>query len=81
MMFDFSKPKNNYNLKVRVKLYDVSMSRRISQSELSELSGVANGYISELESGLKVPSILTICKLAKALECNPKELYICYESI
>lgn len=61
------------------KLYlkEIRRQRGISQLELSRRSGVSYGYISELENELKIPTIDTICKLAKALGCKPEELFRC----
>lgn len=61
------------------KLYlkEIRRQRGISQLELSRRSGVSYGYISELENGMKSPTIDTICKLSKALDCKPEELFKC----
>ncbi len=44
--------------------------------QLSYISGVSHGYISELENNFKSPSIDILCKLARALKCKPEDLYI-----
>lgn len=47
----------------------------MTQKQLAEKSGVLQGYISALESGArKSASIGTIMKLARALDCDIKEL-------
>lgn len=61
----------------KLNLYEIRRQRGISQLELSKRSGVSYGYISELENGIKSPTIDTICKLAKALEVDPSELFTC----
>lgn len=60
-----------------LKLLEMRKARGISQLALSEKSNVSHGYISELENNLKMPTIETICKLAKALDCKPEELFSC----
>jgi len=46
-------------------------------AELSSMSGVAGSHIHNIEAGIKVPTITTLCKLSKALEVPCWELYTC----
>ena len=49
--------------------------KNLSISKLSYKSGVARGYITELESGKYInPSLDVICKLCKALKVAPNQL-------
>lgn len=59
-------------------LREIRRQRGISQLELSKRSSVSYGYISELENNVKSPTINTICRLSRALECKPEELFIGY---
>ena len=70
-------PKETTNIMTKIFLYEIRRQRGMSQIELSDRSGVNHGYISELESNLKSPTIDIICKLAKALDCKPEELFEC----
>lgn len=46
--------------------------------ELAEEADIAKSQISDLENGqLQNTTIDTICKLSKALEVNPADLFIC----
>lgn len=46
--------------------------------KLSELSGVSRGLISDLENKQSNNvTIVTLCKLSKALDVKPEELYSC----
>jgi transcriptional regulator with XRE-family HTH domain len=45
-----------------------------SQEELAKLCGVHRSYITEIESGLRNVSVLTLHKLAVALNCETWEL-------
>ena len=47
------------------------LSEEFTQEAISEETGLARSYISELEMGKKDPSLFTIFKLAKALKINP----------
>ena len=46
----------------------------ISQEELSFRTGVHRTFISEIERGLKSPTLHTVAALAKALGMQPSEL-------
>lgn len=48
-------------------LYELRIKHEYSQEELANLSDVDRSYISEIERGLKVPSIVVISKLCKIL--------------
>jgi len=72
-------PKEMHIMPVRLLLKEKRLDRGLSQLELAKLSSVSYGYISELENGKKSPTLDTVCKLAKALDCNPAELYECEE--
>ncbi len=47
---------------------------KLSQEELGFKSGYHRTYISQLERGMKSPSLKTIFNLAKALNITPSEL-------
>lgn len=55
------------------------LERNLSQQELADLSGVSKSYIGDLERNEKEPTIEVLCKLAKALKVDIKELYKYYE--
>lgn len=61
---------------IELRIREVRLEKHMSQEELSKISGVGLGYISELERNSKMPSILTLCKLAEALQVEVTELYI-----
>ena len=46
----------------------------ISQEELADRANLHRTYVSQLERGLKSPSLNAICLLAKALNREPHEL-------
>lgn len=49
--------------------------QRLSLSQLSYKSGVARGYLSEIESGkYDNPSLSVICALCRALKITPNDL-------
>ena len=66
----------NNILMIELRIKEIRLKRSMSQEELSKLSSVSASYISELESNSKMPTILTLCKLADALDVDVSELYI-----
>ncbi|SHK61121.1 helix-turn-helix domain-containing protein [Paramaledivibacter caminithermalis] len=53
----------------------IRLNKNLTLKELSEISGVAYGYISDLENGKAVnPTYATLKKIAKALEVPISEL-------
>lgn len=49
--------------------------RKLSLAELSSMSGLSVSYISEIERGVKQPSLDTVDKLAKALNVSREALF------
>lgn len=48
--------------------------RGFTQEEFAEKSGFSQQYISDLERGLRNPTVVTLFELAQALEIKPIEL-------
>jgi transcriptional regulator with XRE-family HTH domain len=46
----------------------------LTQEEFAEKSGFSQQYISDLERGLRNPTVVTLFELAQALEIKPIEL-------
>lgn len=53
---------------------ELRLTAGISQERLGELAGLQRNYISSLELGQKQPSLLTVFKIAKALDMPADEL-------
>ena len=53
----------------------IRIEKNMTQEELSQKSGISESYISELENNLKMPTILTLCRLTEALEVDITKLY------
>jgi transcriptional regulator with XRE-family HTH domain len=51
-------------------------SARLSVRQLSELAGVSNPYLSQIERGLKKPSAEILGQLAKGLRISAESLYV-----
>jgi transcriptional regulator with XRE-family HTH domain len=51
-------------------------SARLSLRQLSELAGVSNPYLSQIERGLKKPSAEILGQLAKGLRISAESLYV-----
>src|SRR5665648_916834 len=51
-------------------------SAQLSLRQLSEVAGISNPYISQIERGLKKPSAEILQALAKALRISAESLYV-----
>ena len=56
------------------KLREIRLKKSKSQGDVARILGVHRSYISGLERGRRNPSLLTVQKVAKALNISPKEL-------
>ena len=56
------------------RLREVRLKRRLSQKELADRVGIPQPHVSAMESGVKFPNLLTVLRLAVALECRVIEL-------
>jgi transcriptional regulator with XRE-family HTH domain len=61
-------------MKIGKKLLLIRKSKKISQAELSLLSGISQSYISDLETEKKTPTLNVIAKLANGLNCSVLDL-------
>ena len=57
-------------------LREQRQNARLSLRQLSELAGVSNPYLSQIERGLKKPSAEILQQLAKGLEVSAESLYV-----
>ncbi|MFN8098980.1 MAG: helix-turn-helix transcriptional regulator [Dermatophilaceae bacterium] len=57
-------------------LREQRQNARLSVRQLSELAGVSNPYLSQIERGLKKPSAEILQQLAKGLEVSAESLYV-----
>jgi transcriptional regulator with XRE-family HTH domain len=57
-------------------LREQRQAARLSLRQLSELAGVSNPYLSQIERGLKRPSAEILQQLAKGLEVSAETLYV-----
>ena len=57
------------------RLVELRKQKGISQEQLAYQSGISKGGLSEIERGLKEPTIKTILQLCFGLEITPKKFY------
>ena len=57
-------------------LREQRQSARLSLRQLSELAGVSNPYLSQIERGVKKPSAEILQQLAKGLQISSESLYV-----
>lgn len=57
-----------------VRLRELRRRRRLTQEALADAAGLAGPYVSDMERGVKVPSLTTLLRLSVALDCKVTEL-------
>ncbi len=58
---------------------DLRRNAGLSQEALADKAGVHRTYISQLERGLKSPTLAVLMKLAAALEVRPSKIILLLE--
>lgn len=56
------------------RMREIRMKRGLSQQTVAERAGIAQTHVSDIELGFKLPNLLTVVRLAIALECKVSEL-------
>ncbi|MCW2852742.1 MAG: DNA-binding protein, partial [Nocardioides sp.] len=57
-------------------LKEQRVASRLSLRQLAEQAGVSNPYLSQIERGLRKPSVEVLQQIAKALRISAEQLYI-----
>jgi len=57
------------------KIKAIRIKRGISQMELSLRSDLSQSFIVNVEKGKKQPSVLTLLRIAEALDVNPQDFF------
>lgn len=60
---------------VALNLRRLRVARQISQDDLALAAGIERSYAGHLERGTKNPTVVTLEKLALAMECEIAELF------
>jgi transcriptional regulator with XRE-family HTH domain len=56
------------------RLRELRIARGLTQPEIAQRVGTSASNISDLERGIKVPTLTTVARLADALDCNVTDL-------
>lgn len=56
------------------RMREIRMKRGLAQQAVAERAGIAQTHVSDIELGFKLPNLLTVVRLAIALDCNVAEL-------
>jgi transcriptional regulator with XRE-family HTH domain len=57
------------------RIKEIRTQKSISQLELSVRSNLSQSFLASVEKGRKQPSVLTLLRLASALEVSPKSFF------
>lgn len=63
------------DVKVKIQVREMRTQKGLTIMQLSQRSGVSKTHISAIETGLRMPSVYVICRLAAAMDVRPEELY------
>lgn len=53
----------------------IRQEQNMSQLELATIANFSQSFLANVESGKKKPSVMTILRIAKALNVNPREFF------
>jgi transcriptional regulator with XRE-family HTH domain len=56
------------------RMRELRQERGLTQAELSDRSGFPQGRISEMERGARLPNLITMIRIAVALDCTLRDL-------
>lgn len=56
------------------RLRQLRLERNLTQDALAQIVATSKPFISDMERGVKVPSLTMVLRLARALDCNIYEL-------
>ena len=62
-------------MRIEILLKQIRQDKGITLKKLSEKSGVSTSHISAIEKNFKMPSLVVMVKLAKALDVGVTDLY------
>jgi len=65
--------KNSFN---HTRIKERRQKLRLTQQELSELSGIPRTYLAQIENGKNDPKASTLIKIADALRVNPGYFFV-----
>jgi transcriptional regulator with XRE-family HTH domain len=58
-----------------VRIRQLAKRKRWSANQLADFSSLGRGYVSDVLTGKKSPTVRTLIKLANALEVNVRDLF------
>lgn len=60
---------------------ELRQKRGLTQVDLAERLALPQSRVSEIESGLRAPNLVTILRLAVALDCKPSALISVFDKV
>ncbi len=60
---------------LKIYIREIREKQDLSQEKLSKLSGVSASHIGYIENGEREPTISVLCKIARALKVDIKDLF------
>lgn len=63
------------NIKIVYCIKEIRNKQKLTTRQLAEKAGVSHSTISDIENGIKHPTVYTLCLIAVALKVSPYELF------
>ncbi|HEX7152306.1 MAG TPA: helix-turn-helix transcriptional regulator [Thermoanaerobaculia bacterium] len=60
-------------------LRDLRLARGYTQADLADRAGLPQTHVSAMERGIKLPNMVTLLRLAVALNCKPAKLMAAFD--
>ena len=61
------------------RLREIRESRDLTQDVVAQRAGLRQNHLSDIERGVKLPTLITLMRLAAALECNVADLVAVFD--
>jgi transcriptional regulator with XRE-family HTH domain len=63
------------------RMREIRMKRGLTQQDIAERAEIAQTHVSDIELGFKLPNLLTVVRLAIALECRVVDLTLVFDTV
>lgn len=62
-------------MKIKIKIREIRENKNMGLLELAQKANISKSHLSDIERGIKEPTLSVLVKIASALEVDESELY------